>query len=73
MDELDETAHQNAVQLKLRNLTGTLQDELGSDWKEKLMQIKEELDFCKANGLPHSALQMISGGMREEYYTDEQQ
>lgn len=73
MDELDETAHQNAVALKLRNLTGSLQDELGSDWKEKLLQIKQELDFCKENGLPHNALQMISGGMREEYYTENEE
>lgn len=32
VDELDETAHQTAVEMRLRNLTGTLRDELGSDW-----------------------------------------
>lgn len=64
MDELDETAHQNAVEMKLRNLTGTLKDELGSDWQEKLNQIKEEIDWCKKNNLPHPAFSMISGGER---------
>lgn len=36
MDELDENAHQDAVEKKLRNMTGSYADELGSDWKEKL-------------------------------------
>jgi hypothetical protein len=67
IDELDETSHQNAVAMKLRNLTGTLKEELGSDWKERLAQVKEEMAYCKQNGLPHPAMQMISGGMREEY------
>lgn len=67
IDELDETSHQTAVEMKLRNLTGTLRDELGSDWKASLMQSKEELEFCRKNGLPHPAMQMISGGMRGEF------
>ena len=69
MDELDPVAHQNAVEKKLKNLTGSLRDELGFDWRDKLLQIKEEIDFCKANGLPLPQMQMISGGMREEYFT----
>ncbi len=56
--------------MKLKNLTGSLRDELGSDWKEKLLQIKEEIDFCKKNGLPLPQMQMVSGGMREEYYAN---
>ena len=67
IDEIDEASHQNAVALKLRNLTGTLKEELGSNWKEKLAQVREEISYCKENGLPHPAMQMISGGMREEY------
>lgn len=70
MDELDENAHQDAVEKKLRNMTSTLQEEIGADWKSVLAQYKSEIDYCKENGLPHPSLQMISGGMREEYYND---
>jgi len=66
IDEMDEVAHQNAVAMKLRNLTGTLSEELGNDWREKLQQSKEELEWCRKNGIPHPALQMISGGERSE-------
>ena len=70
MDELDENAHQDAVEKKLRNMTSTLQAEIGADWKSVLNQYKAEIEYCKANGLPHPSMQMISGGMREEYYND---
>lgn len=50
--------------MRIKNLTGSLKDELGSDWREKLQQIKAEMDFCKANNLPHPAYEMISGGER---------
>lgn len=64
MDEIDENAHQDAVEKKLRNMTGSYADELGSDWKEKLTAIKEEIDWFKQNNLPHPAFGMISGGER---------
>lgn len=64
MEELDELAHQNAVALKLKNLTGTMRDELGPDWKAKMEQIREEIDWCKKNNLPHPSFDMISGGER---------
>lgn len=70
MDELDENAHQDAVAKKLANMTGSYREILGPNWKEELETIKDEMQYCKDNGLPHPALQMISGGMREEYYTD---
>lgn len=66
IDEMDEVGHQNAVAMKLRNLTGTLSEELGNDWREKLQQSKEELEWCRENGIPHPALGMISGGERSE-------
>lgn len=72
MDEIDENTHQDAVAKKLSNLTGSYHDILGPDWKEKMQTIKDELQYCRENGLPHPALQMISGGMREEYYTNAQ-
>lgn len=67
-DEMDEVSHQTAAEKKLRNLTGSYRDELGSDWKEKLTQIKEELKWMKENGLPHPAFNMISGGERSESF-----
>lgn len=66
LDELDESAHQNAFSSKLRNLTGTLREELGTDWKEKLVQYKSELEFCRQNGIPHPALETVCGAERSE-------
>ena len=64
MEELDELQHQNAVEKKLRNMTSSYKQELGPDWKETLSTIKEEIDWCKANRLPHPSFGMISGGER---------
>ena len=64
MEEVDELQHQNAVSLKLQNLTGSIRDELGPDWREKMQQINEEIAWCRANNLPHPAYAMISGGER---------
>ena len=54
--------------MKLRNMTSTLKDELGSDWKDKLEQYQREIDYCKEHGLPHPAFSMLSGGVRPEVY-----
>lgn len=64
MNELDEQSYQNATQMKLKNMTGSYLEYWGSDWKEKLLQIKNEIDWCKQNGLPHPAYEMKSGGER---------
>lgn len=64
LDELDELQHQNAVEKKLRNMTGSYADELGPDWKDKLTTIKDEINWFKENGLAHPSYQMISGGER---------
>lgn len=65
-EENDEVAKENAASLKLKNLTGSYQEILGSDWQEKLDQIKAEIAYCKDNGLPHPAYNMVSGGERSE-------
>ena len=64
MDELDELQHQNAVEKKIKNMVGSYKEELGPDWKEKLMTIKEEIDWFKQNGLAHPSFEMKSGGER---------
>lgn len=52
--------------MKLSNCTGTLRETLGSDWKEKMHQIADEIKYCKENGIPHPAFAMKSGGERSE-------
>lgn len=64
MDELDELQHQNAVEKKLTNMTGSYAEELGPDWKEKLLTIKDEINWFKENGLAHPSFNMKSGGER---------
>lgn len=64
MLDADENAHQDAAEKKLRIMTGSYADELGPDWKEKLLAIRDEIDWFKKNNLPHPAFSMISGGER---------
>ena len=73
MDELDELQHQNAVEKKIKNMVGSYKEELGPDWKEKLMTIKEEIDWFKQNGLAHPSFEMKSGGERSgaEFFNEE--
>lgn len=66
LDDADEVASQTAIQMKLSNCTGTLRETLGSDWKEKMKQIADEIKYCKENGIPHPAFAMKSGGERSE-------
>lgn len=64
MDEVDEVQHQEAVEKKLTNMTGSYLEVLGPDWREKLEQVKAEVEWFKQNNLPHPAYNMISGGER---------
>ena len=64
LDELDEMNHANAVEKRIKTMTGSFKEELGADWKEKLATIKDEIAWFKANGLPHPAFEMKSGGER---------
>lgn len=67
-EDIDEVAQQNAMQSKLRNMTGNYRDYYGADWREKLLQVKREIDWCRENGLPHPAYNLISGGERHESF-----
>lgn len=64
MEELDENSHQDAVEKKLRNMTGSYREVLGPDWKSTLETVRDEIDWCKKNSLPHPAFNQISGGER---------
>lgn len=61
-ESLDENQNQQAIAKKLQNMTGTYQDILGADWKEKLEQMKNEINWLKENNLPVPQYGMISGG-----------
>lgn len=76
LDELDQQAYQNAWQMKLKYGTGSYAEYYGSDWREKLTQIKDEIRWFKDNGMAHPSFEMISGGERtgaetEAYTGDE--
>lgn len=70
MAELSENERQDAIAKKLQNMTSTLRDEIGPNWKETLTQYKSEVEWCKANGLPHPGFAMISGGERHESFVE---
>lgn len=59
---LDEEANQRAIKMRLENLTASYRDILGNDYQTKLTAIKDELAWCKKNGIPHPAFKLLSGG-----------
>ena len=61
--EIDAVNEQTAMSARLRNFTGSLAEYYGADWREKLAAIREELDYCRELGIPHPALQTVSGQM----------
>jgi len=66
MDELDQNAWAQASATKLKYMTASYKDLLGVAWKDKLEQMKEELEWFKANNIPHPVGEMLSGGIRPE-------
>ena len=62
LESADETATENANLLKLKNMTGSYREILGNDWREKLLQIQEEVKWMRENGLTHPSSLMLSGG-----------
>lgn len=56
---------QNALNSGLKNGTILYRDKLGPEWRAKLDAFAEELKYCKAHGIPHLALQTVSGGLIE--------
>nr|DAE44775.1 MAG TPA: portal protein [Caudoviricetes sp.] len=61
MREVNRVDTANADSVEMRNCTSSLREKLGADWKERLLLLKEELAFCRENGIPHPALQTVSG------------
>lgn len=52
---------QNALNSGLKNGTILYREKLGPDWKVKLSAFGEEIEYCKKLGIPHPALQTVSG------------
>ena len=71
--EIDAVNEQSAINARLRNLTGSLADYYGADWREKLTAIRDELNFCRELGIPHPALQTVSGQIIDENLTIKEQ
>ena len=61
--DIDDVKEQNAIQLKLKNQTGSYREIYGADWQEKLLQISEEVKFCNEHGLVHPSQTTVSGGI----------
>lgn len=64
IDDLDENSHQDAIAKMLANNTATYKEILGNNWKEQLLQTKEEIEWFKENNLAHPSYAMKSGGER---------
>lgn len=58
---LDPVKEQTALNSGLKNGTILYREKWGPDWKEKALAFGEEIEFFKANGIPHLALQTVSG------------
>ena len=74
--DIDSVKEQNAISLKLKNGTGSYREIYGADWQEKLESISEEIEFCRQRGIPHPALQTVSGAVidapqKEQIETEE--
>ena len=61
--DLDDQKEQSAIKLRLQNQTGSYRDLLGPDWRERLLQISEEVKFCNDHGLVHPSQTTVSGGV----------
>lgn len=60
---LNPVDEQNATALGLKNLTKNYHELLGPEWKRKLTETAEELDFIKSLGIPDPRLQTAAGAI----------
>jgi len=66
MQEVDQQKSENALRLALKNGHKMLSDVLGPDWKAKLTNYGEQLDYAEKLGLPLSVFETVSGSVVEE-------
>lgn len=60
---LNPVDEQNATALGLKNLTKNYHELLGPDWKRKLTETAEELNFIKDLGIPDPRMQTAAGAV----------
>jgi capsid protein len=58
---LDPVKEQTALNSGLKNGTILYRERWGANWKQKALAFGEEIESFKANGIPHLALQTVSG------------
>lgn len=66
MREVNQVDEQNALQLKLKNFTGSFREVYGPNWRERLDDIAEEMEYFKARGLPHPGLVTVAGAVIQD-------
>lgn len=60
---LDPVKEQTAINSGLKNGTILYREKWGPDWKAKALAFGEEIEFFKAHGIPHLALQTANGSV----------
>ena len=60
---LDPVKEQNALNSGLKNGTILYREKWGPNWKRTALAFGEEIEFFKAHGIPHLALQTSSGNV----------
>lgn len=60
---LDPVKEQTALNSGLKNGTILYREKWGPDWKQKALAFGEEIEFFKAHGIPHLALQTANGSV----------
>lgn len=63
MREVDAVDEQNALQLKIKNFTGSFREVYGPNWRERVSEIAEEVEFFKSLGIPHPGLITVAGAV----------
>ena len=58
---LDPVKEQSALNSGLKNGTILYREKWGADWKRKAIAFGEEIEFFRTHGIPHLALQTVSG------------
>jgi hypothetical protein len=61
MREVNAVDEQNALNLGLKNGTILYRDKLGPDWRGKLADFAEEVEFCRKHNLVHPQSVTVSG------------
>lgn len=63
MPAVDEQKEQAALAQKLKNGATTYRDILGPDWRKRMDDLAEEVDYARKKGIPLSLLETASGNV----------